>query len=92
MAPAIDPTVHQQIMDQIMVANLKDNTNSWDLLENGDYQRVEPGPGDPVFSAHAYFMNNPSLSGRGRALSMDSPSDLVGKNKTNSVPQQKSVP
>ena len=66
--PIHNVTVHAQILDQIMVVNLQDNMQSWDLGSDAVWRREQPGEKVPAISAHQYFMTNPSLSGRGSAL------------------------
>ncbi|MCP1271065.1 RNA degradosome polyphosphate kinase [Acetobacter cerevisiae] len=65
MVPVTNPTVHAQMLGQIMVSNLKDNLQSWGLEASGTWRRLTPGA--RPFSAHEWFMTHPSLSGRGSA-------------------------
>ena len=71
LVPIENETVHAQLLDQIMVANLKDAAQTWTLTSDGGYDRVTSDSDVMPFSAQAYFMTNPSLSGRGRALQRD---------------------
>jgi len=76
LVPMLNPTVHDQVLEQVLLANLLDTEQSWLLDgETGEYERVEDdededgdGNGKPGFNLHDYFMTNPSLSGRGGAL------------------------
>jgi polyphosphate kinase len=74
LVPIRNPTVHAQVLDQIMVVNLRDTLQSWELQPDGGWRRV--GEGRRRTSAHEYFMTNPSLSGRGSALHGRLPSEI----------------
>ena len=74
MVPILNNTVQKQILNQIMVANLNDNLQSWHMEKDGKYYRTIADK-NPV-SAHDYFMSNPSLSGRGESLKYYSPKNI----------------
>jgi polyphosphate kinase len=76
LTPIRNPTVHNQVLDQIMLANLNDRAQSWTLRPDGRYVRNATGKGRQPFSVHDYFLENPSLSGRGSALRLATPPQL----------------
>lgn len=91
LMPFENKTVHQQVLNQIMLGNMMDNQQSWEILPDGTARRIVPQEGQKKFSAQEWFMTNPSLSGRGKSLKKDAPKTILDRKALKSDKQEKGV-